>query len=146
MNSGKDGVLPFFGPGGSSSQVRLQDVTTDGSWGIVVYELSQVNFDLAAAGIDVIIDNPSGGNFNGAIVSDGSSLNLNSAKLRISNAGQPLGFDTGAVLVTNGSALDAGPNLLVSNSQGQGVFVTNDSHAHSAGSSITGGQVLTEVW
>ena len=207
-------LLSSIGIGGGSNQVRLQDVTTDGSWGIVVYELSQVwlvratvnitsgfagitafdksdvhivdglierpansnfnagllvasghvtmqgmtirdmqqginindsgsvdlvNFDITASGIDVIIDNPSGGNFNGAVVSDGSSLNLGSAKLRISNAGQPSGFDTGAVLVTNGSTLDAGPNLVVSNSQGQGVFVTNDSHAHLAGSSITGG-------
>ena len=89
-------------------------------------------------GVDVTIDNPSGTNFNGAIVSDGSSLNIGSARLLISNAGQPWGSNTGGVFVTNGSTLDAGANLVVSNSQGQGVIVTNNSHATLAGSSITG--------
>jgi hypothetical protein len=97
-----------------------------------------VNFDSTAAGIDVNIDNPSGTNFNGALVSDGSSLNLESAKLRINNAGQPWGGDTAAVFVTNGSTLNAGANLVASGSQGQGVLVTNNSHAELAGSSITG--------
>jgi hypothetical protein len=206
--------LLCIGIGGGSNQVRLQDVSTDGSWGIFIYEASQVwlvratvnissgyagisavdksdvhivdglierpansnfnaglfvasghvtmqgvtirdmqqsinidtsgsvdlvNFDLTAAGIDVIVDNPSGTNFNGALVSNSSSLNLSSAKLRISNAGQPFGFDTGAVFVNNGSTLNAGASLVVSNSKGQGVIVTNDSHARLAGSSITGG-------
>jgi hypothetical protein len=72
-------------------------------------------------------------------VTDGSSLNLNSAKLRITNAGQPWGGDSGAVFVSNGSTLNAGANLIVSGSQGQGVIVSNDSHAELAGSSITGG-------
>jgi hypothetical protein len=207
-------VFASVGIGGGSNQVRLQDVTTDGSWGIVAYEASQVwlvratvnitsgyaaisafdksdvhivdglierpansnfnagilassghvtmqgmtirdmqqsinidsggdvdlvNFDPTAAGIDVIVDNPSGTNFNGALVSDSSSLNLGSAKLRISNAGQPYGGDTGAVLITNGSTLNANANLVVSSSKGQGVIVSNDSHARLAGSSISGG-------
>jgi len=177
--------------GGGSTDVRLQSVTTDGSWGVVVYENSQVwlknvttnltsgfaavsafdksdvhvvdgllqrpsnsnfnagllvssghvtvqgltirdmqqsininnsgsvdlvNFDPAAAGVDVVIDNPSGTNVYGVVVSDGSSLNLGSAKLRISNAGQAGGGDSGAVFVTNGSTLNAGPNLVVSGS------------------------------
>ena len=72
------------------------------------------NFDPTAMGVDVIIDNPSGTNFNGALVSDSSSLNLSTAKLRITNAGQPWGGDTGAVLVTNGSTLPAGSSLVVS--------------------------------
>jgi hypothetical protein len=206
-------IFSSIGIGGGSNNVRLQNVTTEGSWGVVVDEASQVwlvrvtvnltsgyaavsafdksdvhivdgllqrpsngafnagllvgsghvtmqgmtirdmqqsinvnssgsvdlvNFDANAAGIDVIIDNPSGTNFNGAIVSDGSSLNLGSAKLRINNAGQPWGGDTGAVFVTNGSTLNAGSNLVVSGSQGQGVIVSNDSHAQLAGSSITG--------
>lgn len=97
------------------------------------------NFEPAAAGIDVIVDNPSGTNFNGALVSDSSSLNLGSAKLRISDAGQPYGGDTGAVFITNGSTLNANANLVVSNSKGQGVIVSNDSHARLSGSSITGG-------
>ena len=98
-----------------------------------------MNFDSTAAGVDVIIDNPAGTNFNGAIVSGSSSLNLGSAKLRISNAGQSWGGDTGAVFVTNGSTLNAGSSLIISGSQGQGVIVSNGSHAQLAGSSITGG-------
>lgn len=96
------------------------------------------NFDPIAMGVDVTIDNPSGTNFNGALVSDSSSLNLSSAKLRITNAGQPWGGDTGAVLVTNGSTLTAGSSLVVSGSQSQGVVVSNNSHAEFSGSSITG--------
>ena len=97
-----------------------------------------VNFDSTAAGIDVLIDNPAGTNLNAAIVTDSSSLNLESAKLRISNAGQPYGGDSGAVFVTKGSTLNAGSNLVVSASQGQGVIVSNGSHAEMAGSTITG--------
>lgn len=96
------------------------------------------NFDPTAAGIDVIIDNPSGTNFNGAIVGDTGSLNLTGAKLRISNAGQPWGGDTGGVFVNNGSTLNAGSNLIVTGSKGQGVIVSNNSHAQLSGSSITG--------
>lgn len=98
-----------------------------------------VNFDSAAAGVDVIIDNPSGTNFNGVVVDGGSSLNLSSANLRINNAGQPWGGNTGAVFVTDGSVLNAGSRLIVTNSQGQGIIVTNNSHASLGGSSITGG-------
>jgi hypothetical protein len=97
-----------------------------------------VNFDPTALGVDVAIDNPSGTNFNGAVVSDNSSLNLGSAKLRITNAGQPWGGDTGAVLVTNSSTLTAGNSLIVSGSQSQGVVVSNNSHANFSGSTITG--------
>jgi hypothetical protein len=97
-----------------------------------------VNFDSTAAGIDVTIDNPAGTNLNGVIVSDSSSLNLSSARLRISNAGQPYGGDSGAVLVTNGSTLNAGANLFISGGPGQGVVVSNNSHVGLAGSSITG--------
>jgi hypothetical protein len=207
-------IFSAIGINGGSNDVRLQHVTTDGSWGVVVAEASQVwlvkvtvnitsgfaavsafdksdvhivdgllqrpansnfnagllvgsghvtvqgmtirdmqqsinvnssgsvdlvNFDPTAAGVDVIVDNPAGTNFNGALVTDGSSLNLNSAKLRITNAGQPWGGDSGAVFVSNGSTLNAGANLIVSGSQGQGVIVSNDSHAELAGSSITGG-------
>ena len=98
-----------------------------------------VNFEPTAAGIDVIVDNPSGTNFNGAVVVGSSSLNLGSAKLRIDNAGQPFGGDSGAVFVSNGSTLNAGPGLVVTNSRGQGVIVSNDSHAQLGNSSITGG-------
>ena len=97
-------------------------------------------FDHGASTPDVTIDNPSGTNFNGAIVVDDSSLNVGGGiRLVINNAGQPWGGNSGAVFVTNGSTLDAGSSLVVTNSQGQGVIVTNNSHASLAGSSITGG-------
>lgn len=207
-------VSSGIGIGKGSSQILLQNVNLDGSWGVTVYEESQawlvnvnvnitsgfaaisvfdksdvhmaggllqrpsngdfdaglfvgsghvtmqgttirdmqqsisigssgsvdlVNFDSAVAGTDVILDNPSGTNFNGAIVSEGSSLNISSANLRINNAGQPWGGTSGAVFVTDGSVLNAGSGLIVTNSQGQGVVVTNNSHATLTGSSITGG-------
>jgi len=205
-------IFSGIGIGKGSSQVQLQDVHVDGSWGVVVSEESQVwlvrvivnitsgfaaisafdksdvhilggllqrpsdsgfyagvfvgsghvtmqgmtirnmqsginigqsgSVDLVAfvstAPSDVTIDNQAGTNFTGAIVSDGSSLNLESARLIIKNAGQTWGGNTGAVFVTNGSTLDAGQNLVVSGSRGQGVIVTNNSHATLAGSSITG--------
>ena len=125
-----------------SGHVTMQGMTIrDMQQSIVVGgsgSLDLVNFDSTAAGIDVIIDNPSGTNFNGAIVGNTGSLNLSSAKLRISNAGQPWGGDTGAVFVNNGSTLNAGSSLIVTGSQGQGVIVTNNSHAQLSGSSITG--------
>lgn len=93
-----------------------------------------------ASSADVIIDNPSGTNFNGVTVSDASSLNLGGGmRLVINNAGQPWAGTTGAVFVTNGSTLNAGSSLVVSSSQGQGVIVTNNSHASLGGSSVTGG-------
>jgi hypothetical protein len=205
-------IFSGIGIGKGSSQVLLENVHVDGSWGVVIYEESQVwlvhvnvnitsgfaavsafdksdvhiaggllerppdgafragllvgsghvtmqgmtirdmqqsiningsgSVDLVnvdpAVGADVTIENPSGTNFNGAIVTDGSSLNLNSARLLISNAGQAWGSNTGAVFITNGSTLDAGANLVVSGSKGQGVIVTNNSHATLAGSSISG--------
>jgi len=126
----------------SSGHVTIQGMTIrDMQQSIVVNDsgsVDLVNFDPTALGVDVVIDNPSGTNFNGVVVSDGSSLNLNSAKLRISNPGQSWGGDTGGVLVTNGSTLTGGFNLSVAGSQGQGVIVSNNSHAQFAGSSVTG--------
>jgi hypothetical protein len=202
-----------IGVGKGSSDILVRNVSTDGSWGIVIYEESQVwlvgvnvnitsgyaaiaafdksdvhivggllrrpagsafnaglfvssghvtvqgmtirnmqqsiniaasgsvdlvNFDSTARAVDVTIENPAGTNFNGAIVSDGSSLNISSARLLISNAGQSYGFNTGAVYVTNSSDLNAGASLIVTNSHGQGVIVSDNSHAELAGSSITG--------
>lgn len=203
-------IFSGIGIGKGSNEVLLQNVTTNGSWGIVVYEESQVwllnvnvtissgfaavsafdKSDVHIAGgllqrpsdgafydgllvgsghvtmqgmtirdmqnaisivesgsvdlvnvvsnapTDVTIDNPSGTNDNGVFVSDGSSLNLESVRLLIKNAGQTYGGTSGAVFVTDDSTLNAGSNLLVSNSQGQGLIVTNNSHATLAGSAI----------
>jgi hypothetical protein len=207
-------IYSGIGIGGGSNDVRLENVTTDGSWGVVVYEASQVwlvnvtvnitsgfgaisafdksdvhivnglierpadsnfyagifassghvtmqgtvirdmqqgisigasgsvdlvYFDSSVAAHDVIINNPAGTNIDGVVVSDGSSLNVSSVKLRIAHAGQSYGSDSAAVFVTDGSTMNVGPNLIVSGSQGQGVIVANNSHAALAGSSITGG-------
>ena len=125
-----------------SGHVTMQGMTIrDMQQGISIGDsggVDLVNFDSTAPNPDVIIENPAVTNFNGALVSNGSSLNLGSARLLISNAGQPYGFNTGAVYVTNGSTLNAGPSLIVTGSKGQGVIVSNNSHADLAGSSITG--------
>jgi len=205
-------IFSGIGIGKGSNEVLLENVDVNGSWGIVIYEESQVwllhvnvtissgfaaisafdksdvhivggllqrpsdggfhagvtvgsghvtmqgltihdmqqGINIAQSGsvdlvdfdtnepVDVTIDNPSGTNINGAIVSDGSSLNVESVRLIIRNAGQSYGSNTGAVFVTNNSTLNAGSNLVVSNSHGQGLIVTNDSHATLAGSSVTG--------
>lgn len=132
----------YAGVFASSGHITVQGMTIrDMQEGISIAasgSVDLVNFDSTALPVDVTIDNPAGTNFNGAVVSDTSSLNLSSARLLISNAGQPYGFNSGAVLVTNGSTLNAGASLVVTGSRGQGVMVSNNSHAELAGSSITG--------
>jgi len=87
---------------------------------------------------DVVIESPAGTNFNGVSVGSGSLLNLGDTKVRITNPGQPWGGNTAGVWVSDGGTLSAGANLVISGSQGQGVLVSNNSHASLAGSSITG--------
>jgi hypothetical protein len=97
---------------------------------------------------DVVIENPAATNFYGVYVGSGSMLSLGDTKLRITTPGQPWGANTGGVFV-NGGSLNAGGNLIVLGSQGQGVFLSGDAHANFAGSSITasghGGLVLTNL-
>jgi hypothetical protein len=87
---------------------------------------------------DVLIESPAGTNFNGVFVGSRSLLSLGDTKLRITNPGQPFGGSTAGVFVSDGGTLSAGSNLVISGSLGQGVFVSNNSHASFAGSSITG--------
>ena len=87
---------------------------------------------------DVVIESPTGTNFYGVSVRDGSLLHLGDTKLRITNPGQPWGGNTAGVFVSDGGRLSAGANLVISGSQGHGVFVSNNSHASLAGTSITG--------
>ena len=87
---------------------------------------------------DVVIESPTGTNFYGVSVRDGSLLHLGDTKLRITNPGQPWGGNTAGVFVSDGGRLSAGANLIISGSQGHGVLVSNNSHASLAGSSITG--------
>ncbi len=110
------------------------DIEASGSIDIVDYN----TYYPLGGNTDVVIESPAGTNFWGAWVGGGSSLNVGSAKLRITNPGQPWGGNTAGVFVTDGGTLNAGANLVVSGSQGHGVFVSNDSHASLAGSSITG--------
>jgi len=208
-------IFSGIGIGGGSQDVQLKNVTVDGSWGVVVYEASQVwlvnlqvtitsgyaavsafdksdvhmvngmleraadsnwyagiavgsghvtmqgtvirdmqqsidiygsgsvdlvYFDQTVPPRDVVLDNPAGTNFNGVYVGNGSSLNI-STPLRINNAGQSSGWDTGGILVTDGSTMivNGGASLTISGSHGQGVMVANDSHADLTSSSIVGG-------
>lgn len=88
---------------------------------------------------DVVIDNPAGSNFRGVQLAR-ATLGLGDTKLRINNAGQPFGGPSAAISATDDSTVsDGGGNLVITGSQGQGLFVTNNSHASLGGSSITGG-------
>jgi hypothetical protein len=89
---------------------------------------------------DVIIDNPGGLNYYGASVDSGSGLFVSSAKLRILNAGRAGGGDIGGIKVSASSSLWATANLIISGSQGQGIYATGNSHVTLDGSSITGSQ------
>jgi hypothetical protein len=109
-----------------------------------IIDVSDFNLYSPAGGpTDVVIESPAGTNFNGLIAGSGASVNVAGVKLRITNAGQWWGGDSGGVLVRDGGSLNVSPSsagvyLEVAGSQGQGVFVTGNSHASLAGSSITG--------
>jgi hypothetical protein len=121
-----------------NSTIRNMQIGIDiGNTGIVDIQSFNTYFPVSTLH-DVVIENPAGTNSYGASVHGGSSLNLGDTKLRITNPGQPGGGNTGGVYVSDGSTLNAGANLVISGSQGQGVFVSNNSHASFAGSSITG--------
>lgn len=89
---------------------------------------------------DVVIENPAGSNFRGVGLTRGT-LGIGDTKLRITNAGQPSGFSSGGISASDGSTVsDANGNLVITGSQGQGLYVSNNSHASLGASSITGGQ------
>jgi hypothetical protein len=131
----------FVGSGHVTVQtttIRNMQVGIDiGAHGAVDIQSFSTYFPLSFP-TDVIIENPAGTNFDGVSVRDGSELHLGDTKLRITNPGQPFGGGTAGVSVSDGGTLSAGANLVISGSQGQGVFVSNNSHASFAGSSITG--------
>jgi len=88
---------------------------------------------------DVVIDNPAGTNFLGVQLTSGT-LSLGDTKLRIANAGQPFGGGSGAISAFETSTVsDLSGNLVITGSKGQGLYVSNNSHATLSGSSITGG-------
>lgn len=127
----------------ASGHVTIQGTTIrDMKQGIVIDtsgSVDVVNFDTALPSTDVLITNPASGNYTGVQIANSSSLNISSARLLIENAGQSWGGTTAAVAVDGGSTLSAGANLVVTNARGQGVIVSNNSHAYLAGSSVTGG-------
>jgi len=89
---------------------------------------------------DVLIENTFGTSFYGVFVEAGSSFNANTnVPLRITGAGQPWGYNSAAVYVTDGGIFNAGANLEITGSVGQGVFVANGSAASLAGSRVSGG-------
>ena len=93
-----------------------------------------------AAPDDVVIDSPAGTSVWGVEAQGGSAIQVGDTKLQITNPGRLGGSDTGAVFVTDGSTLtDQGGHLLISGSKGQGLLVSNNSHATVSGSSVTGG-------
>ena len=131
----------FVGSGHVTVQtttIRNMQVGIDiGAHGAVDIQSFSTYFPLSFP-TDVVIENPAGTNFDGVSVRDGSELHLGDTKLRITNPGQPFGGTTAGVFVSDAGTLTAGANLIISGSQGQGVFVSNNSHASLAGSSITG--------
>jgi len=89
---------------------------------------------------DVVIENPAGTNYQGVGLSPGT-LGVGDTKLRITNAGQPSGFSSGAISASDGSTVsDPNGNLVITGSIGQGLFVSNNSHASLGSSNITGGK------
>jgi hypothetical protein len=121
-----------------TTTIRNMQVGIDiGAHGAVDIQSFSTYFPLSFP-TDVVIENPAGTNFDGVSVRDGSELHLGDTKLRITNPGQPFGGTTAGVFVSDAGTLTAGANLIISGSQGQGVFVSNNSHASLAGSSITG--------
>ena len=131
----------FVGSGHVTVQtttIRNMQVGIDiGAHGGVDIQSFSTYFPLSSP-TDVVIENPAGTNFDGVSVRDGSELHLGDTKLRITNPSQPFGGNTAGVFISDAGSLTAGANLIISGSQGQGVFVSNNSHASLAGSSITG--------
>jgi hypothetical protein len=86
---------------------------------------------------DVVVENAGGGSFWGVAV-EGTSSVVVQTKLRIRNPGQPWGGETGGVLVRGGSSFGSSlGSLEISGSQGQGVFVKDNSHASLSAPTIT---------
>ena len=95
-----NGLLSSIGIGGGSNQVRLQDVTTDGSWGIIAYEASQVwlvrvtvnitsgyaaisAFDKSDVHIvDGLIERPANSNFNAGILAASGHVTMQGMTIR----------------------------------------------------------------
>jgi len=148
-------VFSGIGIGAGSSQVPLQDVHVDGSWGVWVYEESQVwlvkvsvNITSGYAAISAfdksdvhitggLLERPSNGLFNAGVFVFSGHVTMQGMTIRDMQTGIDI-YASGSVDLVNVNPV-GGASLVVSGSRGQGVIVTNNSHATLAGSSITGG-------
>jgi len=95
---------------------------------------------------DVVIESPAGTNFWGVLVGDGSQLNVQDINLRINQSRPALRWKHRGVSVSDGSTLNANANLVISGSKGQGIFVTNNSHASLAGLALPGASRWVWSW
>lgn len=126
------------------TRVRNMQVGLDASGGGVINLANFGDYYPTTGPTDVIIDCPAGNGFNGVSVTGGSALIIaptfvsGGVKLKISAVGQAWGGETGGVVVSDASTLDAGGNLEVNGSLSQGVVVANNSYANLAGVSVTG--------
>jgi hypothetical protein len=123
---------------GSSFVTVYNSRITNMQVGISAHE--GANFDVSGpppGPTDVIIDNPLGANYQGASIYSGGTLTVG-VKLVINQAGQSWGETTGGVLL-DGSTLNTGNGaLVIQGSNGQGVIVSNNSHATLIGATVTG--------
>ena len=119
--------------------VRNMQVGISAGTGSIVDIVAYTSYTPVGGPTDVLIDSPSGNTYNGVQLSSGASLNLLSARLVINQTGQAWGGNTGGILVSDGSTLEAlNGQLAISASYGQGIVVQNNSHATLAGGSVTG--------
>lgn len=119
--------------------IRNMQVGIDESAGADVDLVSYNTYTPSGGPTDVLIDSPAGNNYQGISLQGRSSINVNSAKLIIEQAGQPWGWNSGGILVSDGSTLTASDGyLVITGSYGQGILVENNSHATLTGASVTG--------
>jgi hypothetical protein len=120
--------------------VRNMQVGIEAGTGGVVNVFDSNTYYPSGGPAEVLVESPLGTNFYGLLVSNGGAVEVSTAKLRITNAGQTWGGSSGAVVVKDGGTFNGGGNNLeVSGSKGQGVYVANNSHVTLAGASVTGG-------
>jgi hypothetical protein len=127
------------------TRIRNMTVGLEANTGGVINIFNFADYYPTTGPRDVVVECQPGTNFYGVSVGTGSAVVVapsfvagNAVKLRITNAGQSWGGETGAVRVADASTFDAGGDLEVVGSLGQGVVVTNNSYANLAGVTITG--------
>jgi hypothetical protein len=116
--------------------IRDMQVGIDGSASSIINITAYNTYTPPGGPTDVIIGNPAGGNYEGISLDASASLNLGSATLVINQPGR--GGTTAGILVSNDSTLSANSNLVITGSHGQGIVVTNNSHATLTGVTVTG--------